>query len=170
MGRRSSFKPEICAEICERLAAGESLRSICTDDHMPGRQTVLDWLADDTYADFRTKYARAREAQADFHAEEILRIADTPVIGIKTTSKEWGEEVTEADMIEHRKLQVLARQWYVAKLAPKKYGEKSSMELTGADGGPVQFSDTERAAKVAALLAAAKQRKEAADSDVSDLL
>lgn len=53
---------------------------------------------------------------------------------------------------------------------PAKYRENSRMELTGADGGPVQFSDTERAAKVAALLAAAKQRKEEADSDVADLL
>jgi hypothetical protein len=51
-----------------------------------------------------------------------------------------------------------------------KYRDKTSMELTGADGGPVQFSDTERAAKVAALLSAAKQRKEAADNDVSDLI
>ena len=41
------------------------------------------------------------------------------------------------------------------------------MELTGANGGPVQISDTERAAKIAAILAAAKARK---DGDVSDLL
>ena len=40
---------------------------------------------------------------------------------------------------------------------PKKYGEKTSMELTGANGGPVQISDTERAAKIAAILAALKK-------------
>ena len=48
-----------------------------------------------------------------------------------------------------------------------KYREKTSMELTGANGGPVQISDTERAAKIAAILAAAKARK---DGDVSDLV
>ena len=48
-----------------------------------------------------------------------------------------------------------------------KYREKTSMELTGANGGPVQISDTERAAKIVAILAAAKARK---DGDVSDLV
>ena len=50
---------------------------------------------------------------------------------------------------------------------PEKYREKASMELTGANGGPVQISDTERAAKIAAILASAKARKE---SDGSDLI
>ncbi len=51
--------------------------------------------------------------------------------------------------------------------APDKYRENTRMELTGANGGPVKISDTERAAKVAAILAAAKARK---DGDVSDLI
>jgi len=50
---------------------------------------------------------------------------------------------------------------------PDKYRENSRMELTGANGGPVQISDTERAAKIAAILAAAQARK---DGDVSDLV
>lgn len=50
---------------------------------------------------------------------------------------------------------------------PEKYRENTRMELTGANGGPVQISDTERAAKIAAILAAAKARK---DGDVSDLV
>lgn len=51
--------------------------------------------------------------------------------------------------------------------APDKYRERSAMELTGANGGPVQITDTERAAKIAAILAAAEARKA---SDVSDLV
>lgn len=51
--------------------------------------------------------------------------------------------------------------------APEKYRENTRMELTGANGAPVQISDTERAAKIAAILAAAKARK---DGDVSDLV
>jgi hypothetical protein len=42
-----------------------------------------------------------------------------------------------------------------------------AMELTGANGGPVQISETERAAKVASLLAVAQARKA---GDVSDLV
>ena len=60
--------------------------------------------------------------------------------------------------------------WYLSKLAPKKYGDRTAMELTGADGGPVQISDTERTAKIAAILAAAQARKDADEADVSDLV
>ena len=42
---------------------------------------------------------------------------------------------------------------------PEKYAERAKTELTGNNGGPVQFSDTERAARIAALLDAAKVRK-----------
>lgn len=51
--------------------------------------------------------------------------------------------------------------------APDKYRENTHLQLTGADGGPVRISDTERAAKIAAILAAAQARK---DADVSDLI
>jgi hypothetical protein len=142
LGRPSTFTQEVADEICHRIADGESLRSICQDEHMPGRRTVLDWLDDDTNTSFRAKYARAREAQADFLAEEIVQIADTPQIGSKSVSKATGIEITEADMIEHRRLQVLARQWYAAKLAPKKYGDKIAQEVSGPGGGPIKSEST----------------------------
>jgi plasmid stabilization system protein ParE len=139
-GRPSKFTEEVAYAICARLADGESLRSICQDDDMPGRRTVLDWLDDDANASFRAKYARAREAQADLLAEEIVQIADTPQMGTKSVSKVSGIEISEGDMIEHRRLQVDARKWYAAKLAPKKYGDKITNELTGADGAPLTIN------------------------------
>lgn len=138
MARPSTFNQKIADEICERLADGESLRKICLDERMPGRRTVLDWLDDDAHLNFRAKYARAREAQADLLAEEIVQIADTPQIGTKSVSKATGTEITEGDMIEHRRLQVLARQWYAAKLAPKKYGDKVDLNHGGQDGNPIK--------------------------------
>jgi len=48
---------------------------------------------------------------------------------------------------------------------PTKYRENTRMELTGAEGGPVQFSETDRAAKLAALVAAAQQRAKAAETE-----
>lgn len=55
---------------------------------------------------------------------------------------------------------------------PEKYADRNKTELTGANGGPVVLSDTERAAKIQALLAAAQSRKavDAGDTDVSDLI
>lgn len=41
---------------------------------------------------------------------------------------------------------------------PEKYRDNSRVELTGARGGPLQISDTERAARIAAILTAARSR------------
>ena len=165
-GRPSTYTPEIAALICERLATGESLRAICRDDGMPPESTVRGWVLDDVQG-FSTQYARARNIGLDALAEETLAIADTPQEGEETEDDGEKVKVKRGDMLGHRKLQVDTRKWLLSKLAPKKYGEKTSMELTGANGGPVQISDTERAAKIAAILAAAKARK---DGDVSDLV
>lgn len=165
-GRPSSYTPEIAALICERLAAGESLRAICRDDGMPDRSTVAKWVIEDV-GGFSSQYTRARDIGLDVLAEEALAIADTPQEGEETEQTDDGYKVKRGDMLGHRKLQVDTRKWYLSKLAPKKYGERTAMELTGADGGPVQISDTERAAKIAAILATAQARK---DGDVTDLV
>lgn len=53
--------------------------------------------------------------------------------------------------------------------APGKYRDNASIELTGKDGGAVQFNDTEKAARIAALVALAKSRA-AQPVDTSDLI
>ncbi len=166
MGRPNSYTPEIAAEICEALAAGKSLRAICEAEHLPHRATVHRWVLNNEQG-FCDQYVRARDIGLDALAEEALAIADTPVEGVRREESDEGYKEVREDMLGHRKLQVDTRKWYLSKLAPKKYGDKTSMELTGANGGPVQISDTERAAKIAAILASAQARK---DSDVSDLI
>lgn len=121
--RATTYTPEIGALICEKLAEGQSLRSICKTTGMPPESTVRRWVVEDV-AGFAAHYTRARDLGLDSLAEEILEIANTPQVGTKTTTKATGTETTEADMIEHRRLQVDARKWYLSKLAPKKYGDK----------------------------------------------
>ena len=135
-GRPSDFSQELADRICEQLADGNSLRSICQAEGMPNRSTVARWLA--TNEQFRDQYAHACEMRQEELFDQIIEIADTPQIGSKSVSKATGLEITEADMIEHRRLQVEARKWALGKMAPKKYGDKVQQELTGADGGPIK--------------------------------
>ena len=74
MGRPSIFTDDLAATICQRIADGESLRSVCRDDDMPAKSTVLKWLGEND--GFSAHYARARTAQADHFADEIIEIAD----------------------------------------------------------------------------------------------
>ncbi len=109
MGRPSIYSDELAAEICERLAAGESLNVICRDAHMPTRQAVHEWIADNR-AGFGDKYARARAAQADHYADEIVEIVDT-----------------ETDPARAR-VRMDGRKWVASKLAPRKYGDRLETE------------------------------------------
>lgn len=133
-GRPSSFTDELCDRICEALADGRSLRSICTDDDMPSQTTVFRWLGDERYASFRERYARAREAQADAIFDEILDIADDGSNDWMERHRQDGsvDEVVDHEHIQRSKLRVDARKWMAGKLAPKKYGDR--LDLTSSDG------------------------------------
>lgn len=136
MGRPSAYSGDIAAIICERIADGNSLRTICAEDGMPNKATVLRWISSKDA--FRDQYARAREAQADALFDEILAIADAPLIGEKIKiDKDGNKEITRGDMIEHRRLQVDTRKWMASKLLPKKYGDKQQLEHSGVDGAPL---------------------------------
>jgi hypothetical protein len=143
MGRPSSYSDETAALICERLIGGESLRKVCLSEDMPHASTVCRWLAE--HGPFREQYARAREAQADTLADEILDIADDG------SNDFMGEdEKYNGDAVQRSKLRVDARKWLAAKLQPKKYGDKIDL-VSG--GEPIQMDDTAIAVRAASLLA-----------------
>jgi hypothetical protein len=135
MPRPSEYSQEVADLVCERIADGESLRSICQADEMPNKATIFRWLA--AHAAFSDQYARARDAQADALADEIIDIADD---GRRDYGKALdGRDIVDHDHIARARLRVDARKWIAAKLKPKKYGDQLRTELTGADGGPVIF-------------------------------
>lgn len=136
MARPSSFADSIADAICERLAEGESLRAICAAEDMPSKGTVFRWLAQST--EFRDQYARAREAQADTLADEIVDIADDGR-NDKYVDDE-GRPRVDQDVIARSRLRVDARKWVAAKLKPKVYGDKSTTEVSGLNGGPIDMA------------------------------
>ena len=133
MGRPSKFTEAAADEICARLAGGDSLRKICDSNGMPPLRTVMAWLA--ARPDFQQQYTRARELWADAEFDAMMHIADTPVVGVKTkTDADGNVETTEGDMIEHRRLQVDTRKWALARMSPRKYGDK--LGLHGVEDQP----------------------------------
>lgn len=77
---------------------------------------------------FREQYARAREAQADTLADEILDIADDATNDFMMT--EQGLKY-DGDSVQRSRLRVDSRKWLAGKLRPKKYGDKIETEHTG---------------------------------------
>jgi hypothetical protein len=128
-GRPTTRTPEISAEIVERLSRGETLLSICRDEHMPPDSTVRNWTL--LYPEFAAEVARARELGYDAIAESCLEIVDEPPVCGPDGKIDQG-------YVQHQKLRAWTRQELLKKWAPKKYGERVAMEHTGADGGPIQ--------------------------------
>jgi hypothetical protein len=94
---------------------------------------VFRWLASNQI--FREQYAHAREVQAESWADDIIEISDD---GVNDTYKdEDGHERTNQDVIARSRLRVDTRKWLMARMAPKKYGDKITQEVTGADGSPL---------------------------------
>lgn len=169
MGRPSTYNETIAAEICERLAEGETLRSICRDEHTPKWQTVYKWMAD--RSDFADRIARARELGFDAIAADALEIADTPEEGVRIEHGKDGTKTTHEDMLGHRKLRIETRLKLLAKWDPKRYGERQAVDLSGSLAIH-QMSDAEMEAEIAALQGqlGLLRTEESPEDDGSDLV
>lgn len=132
MGRPSSYTPEMAAQICERLAAGESLRSICRIEGMPCQAMVYRWLENNE--SFREQYAQARNDGLEALADEIFDIADESRNDwVERENARTGRKETTLndEAIQRSRLRVDARKWYLSKVAPKKYGDRQEVHHSG---------------------------------------
>lgn len=152
-GRPSDYTPEVASDICGRITEGESLRSICRDESMPGIRTVFDWL--EVHEEFRTKYARARELQAELQVDEMTEIADDGTNDWMERKNAEGENIgwrENGEALTRSKIRLEQRRWNAEKLLPKKYGAK--LAIGGADDLPPirKLSDDDLDARIAAKM------------------
>jgi hypothetical protein len=101
---------------------------------MPAWTSIYAWAAQDKQLSERI--AQAREQGYDAIAEDLLAIADTPLMGDTETSSANGLTITRQDMLGHRKLQIETRLKLLAKWNPKKYGDRQI--LAGDKDSPLE--------------------------------
>lgn len=140
-GRPTSYTDMIAKHICNEIMKGRSLKKICTQDkNMPSEPTVYSWLqrGNKNFNEmFFNNYREAKDIQAERFVEEIVDISDD---GENDTYSKLNpktgkyEEVVDYDHIRRSELRIKARMWTAARILPKKYGDKSMMELSGPDG------------------------------------
>lgn len=130
-GRPTIYTQKLGADICEIISTSNKGLKIICDDLKISSSTVFKWLSDKDKPEFSEQYARAREAQADFLADEIIEIADTYRPTEIQYTNEMGQSVTIQDNVARSKLQIDARKWKSSKLAPKKYGDKMDLTTNG---------------------------------------
>lgn len=119
--RPTIYSDELASTICYRLSLGESARQICRDDNMPSMSTLMKWLTEPDKQEFSEQYARARDYQADFYADEVVDLADEL------------SEAADNNEIARAKLRIDSRKWKCARMTPRKWGDKSSLDVTSSD-------------------------------------
>ncbi|HEY2596971.1 MAG TPA: hypothetical protein VGJ79_00670 [Candidatus Dormibacteraeota bacterium] len=124
-GAPTTYTPELATEVCRRLILGRSLRDICNDADMPHRDTVFLWLA--THPEFSDQYVRAREEQADTHADDAHHV--TILVAAGKIDPNAGRVAVDG------------LKWSAAMQKPKKYGKVTTTRHSGEDGGaiPLRF-------------------------------
>lgn len=120
-GAPTIFTQAIADTICDRIACGESLKTIVRDKSMPAERTVYRWLKE--MDAFRQQYARAREDQGDADADAVVDIADQVIKG--KISHQAGRVAIEA------------RKWSAGKRKPKVYGERLDLNHGGQADNPL---------------------------------
>lgn len=115
-GRPTDYTPELAAEICGRLGAGQSVKAICAEDGMPAQSAIYRWIA--MHPEFKEMYTQARVDSVDALADDALAIADD----------------SDGD-VQRDRLRVETRKWFASKMQPRKYGD--AVKLTGDPEAPV---------------------------------
>lgn len=125
-GRPTKYTQELADEICEGITLGNSIRTVCKPEHMPAISTFYKWIR--TNEQFAKQYARATEERTEAMAEDLLDIADNGANDYMDT--ENGKTKYNGDAIKRARLRVDTRKWLMAKMKPKKYGDKLEVGST----------------------------------------
>jgi hypothetical protein len=163
--------------ICKHLALGTTLASILRSwpeelGVAPDRGTVYGWQK--SHPEFAEAYQAAREMGCDAISEDIVDIIEDGSQDWTTRKARDGSEyaVVDAEVVARSKLRVYGRekvlQWW-----SHRYRPQQGIQLSSPDGGPVEFTEAARSARVASLLALAARRaagEEEQPEDGSDLV
>lgn len=171
MGRPSKYSDELADRLLQRLHTPKprSVFSVIKDkDINIGEETFFRWLRDK--GDFRGKYARARELQADrlvWDAKAVADLSADPsqelIDFIRIAPDAVGAALNA--WMQRARLQVDTYKWIAAKLAPKKYGkaaddpdtvEPSDVNIEEAEKLMATMSEDEAAKTYHELLASGK--------------
>lgn len=121
-------------------------------------------------AEFARQYAHARDVGLDEMADEILDICDDGSNDWMEIETERGgvKQVLNHEHVQRSKLRAEKRQWYLSKLAPKKYSDRIVQDVTSSDGSLKGLSRDQIAHKLNAILEAAQKRAEAAKQQTEE--
>lgn len=132
--QRTPSRARALAPVLREIAEnGLSLRQACRKLTKPAWQTVLKWVSIDPKLE--EQYVRACEAREQMLHDELLELSDDGRFDKKTITTRGGQEieVIDQEVLGRSKLQVDTRKWILARMNPRKYGDKVETTIQGGD-------------------------------------
>lgn len=118
-----TFSQSLFDEMMEDLMLGHPLHDICSGTHRPTLRSFYRWLYKKPA--LLPRYRHARDLSADSLEAKILsHLATLP-------------DKADTATVNLFKLQFDTLRWLMARRAPKRYGERQTVEHTGQEGGPL---------------------------------
>lgn len=150
---RKYNRKKILVRLMNEMAKGErDLNSICLDDGMPDDATIYLWVSENTDEgrELYEIFIRAQQLWCWAQKAKCIQIADDDSKDVLETTESYIDKKGNVTTVERRtsdntpvnraKLRVAARQWAMAKLTPKIFGEKVEQQITGKDGERFQIT------------------------------
>lgn len=126
-------KEQIVISICDKVIEDKISFNKAVQESEITLVCFYKWIAKDK--ELQTVYNYAREVRSDVLFEEIIEIADNTEEGVTIETDDHGRtKEKKGDMTQHRRLKIDSRKWVVAKMQPKKYGDKSEVDHKSSDG------------------------------------
>lgn len=138
--RPTEFKQELFDEICRQLIEGYTLKTICDNVRMPSRHSFYGWIQRDETGDLKRQYDMAREFQVETWADEAIDIADD---GRNDYVERWNSRIEENEFVLNKEnimrseLRIKTRQWLARVYKPKRFGDKTQVEISGDPNKPI---------------------------------
>lgn len=108
----ATYRPELAAAICERVAAGETISAICKSDGMPSAVSFRRWAL--ARKELFEALAAARQLKADALFDEALDMA-----------RELAAEPGSAQRVRAFDVAMSQLRWSAGKLDPQRYSDRS---------------------------------------------
>ncbi len=133
MGRPTDYTVEIADAVCDGIAIGKSLKTVCSPSSMPNPRSIYRWIRE--YPDFSRNYEFAKEDQADAMVEEMR---DTSLSA-------------DSDNVQVARLQIDVMKWTASKFKQKRYGDKLQTDNVNVNIEYAELSDDELDRKLSRL-------------------
>ena len=119
-------KLKVIFEICSYISEGKSVSNACIKAKLT-KSTYLRWISENDQ--YEIHHSTAMQDRADSMFEDILKICDSTEDDI--IINEDGNPIINHNVIQRDRLRIDARKWILAKMVPKKYGDKVDVTSGG---------------------------------------